>query len=92
MDVLKVDIEGDEWKTLRHMLSDGTLKKYVKQFDVEFHINGHSAEKLHEQFGTLMWLDRQGFKIVNMHKNMLCRICYEVSYVNTNLVKLQVRS
>ena len=87
-----MDIESDEWKCLPQMLSDGTLKKYVKQFDVEFHVNSRSAESLRQQYGICMWLDRQGFKVTFMHKNRKCQTCYEVSFTNINLIKLQVGS
>ena len=92
MDVLKVDIESDEWKCLPQMLSDGTLKKYVKQFDVEFHVSPGSPQGLRQQYGILNWLDRQGFKVTFMHKNLRCPTCYEASFANTNLIKLPIRN
>lgn len=91
VDVLKIDIEFDEWKCIPQMLSDGTLKKYVKQFDVEFHVSDE-PDVLRRQYGIVMWLDRQGFKIANMHKNIYAGNCYETTYINTNIVKLPVRT
>ena len=37
-----MDIESDEWKCLRHMLAEGTLRKYVRQLDVEYHVIVHT--------------------------------------------------
>ena len=87
-----MDIEWDEWKCLPQMLSDGTLKKYVKQLDIEFHIGNRTAPGIRRHYGVAKWLDRQGFKIANTHKNMYCVRCYETTFINTNLIKLPVRS
>ena len=65
-----MDIESDEWKCLPQMLSDGTLKKYLKQLDVEFHLSHDEPDLLRRQYGIAMWLDRQGFKIANLHRNI----------------------
>ena len=92
VDVLKMDIESDEWKCLPQMLSDGILKKYVKQLDVEFHLSHDESDLLRRQYGIAMWLDRQGFKIANSHKNIYADNCYEVTFINTNLIKLPVRT
>ncbi len=89
MDVLKIDIESDEWKCLPQMLADGTLRKYVKQLDVEFHVTNRNLFRRY--YGINMWLDRQGFKVANMHKNMYCSVCYEVLFINTNLIKIPLQ-
>ena len=86
-----MDIEWDEWKCLPQMLSDGTLRKYVKQLDVEFHVVDRSPTGVRQYYGIAMWLDRQGFKIANMHRNMYCRECYETTFINTYLIKLPFR-
>ena len=91
LDVLKIDIESDEWKCLPQMLSNGILQKYVKQLDIEFHV-GREPSVLRRQYGIVLWLDKQGFKITTMHKNMFCWNCFEASYVNTNLIKIPVRT
>ncbi|XP_028397116.1 methyltransferase-like protein 24 isoform X1 [Dendronephthya gigantea] len=91
VDVVKMDIEWDEWKCLPQMLSDGTLRKYVKQLDVEFHVVNHTPLGVRGYYGIVKWLDRQGFKIANMHRNMYCKECYETTFINTNLIKIPLR-
>lgn len=86
-----MDIEWDEWQCLPQMLSDGTLKKYVKQLNVEFHVVSDTALGICRYYGIVKWLDRQGFKIAHMHKNMFCWQCYEITYINTNLINLPLR-
>ena len=41
-----MDIEADEWQCLPQMMSDGTLRKYVKQLDTEFHIGGSRTQSV----------------------------------------------
>ncbi len=84
-----MDIESDEWKCLPQMLADGTLRKYVKQLDVEFHITNPKIIRWY--YGIKLWLDRQGFKIANYHSNMYCSLCYEVLFINTNLIKIPLQ-
>ncbi len=84
-----MDIESDEWKSLPQMLADGTLRKYVKQLDVEFHITNDDV--IRQYYGINLWLDRQGFKIANLHINMYCSACYEVLFINTNLIKIPLQ-
>ena len=85
-----MDIEWDEWKCLPQMLADGTLRKYVKQLDVEFHVVDRTPYGIRRYYGISMWLDRQGFRIANMHRNMYCPQCYETTYINTNMIKLPI--
>ncbi len=84
-----MDIESDEWKCLPQMLADGTLRKYVKQLNVEFHVT--TPKLIRWYYGLKMWLDRQGFKIANFHQNMYCSRCYEILFINTNLVKIPLQ-
>lgn len=84
-----MDIECDEWKCLPQMLADGTLRKFVKQMNVEFHVVDRTGEGIRRYYNIIKWLQRQGFQILNRHKNIYCPECFEMTYVNTNLVKLQ---
>ena len=86
-----MDIEMHEWRCLPQMLADGTLKKYVKQLDVEFHMQNYQASFIRRYYGIKLWLERQGFRIANMHKNQLCPGCYEVLFINTNLIKIPLQ-
>ncbi|XP_078376176.1 putative methyltransferase-like protein 24 isoform X2 [Oculina patagonica] len=86
VDILKMDIESDEWKCLRHMLAEGTLRKYVRQLDVEYHVI--EREALRQYYSIAKWLERQGFRIFHSRRNPYCQECWEMSYINSNLVNL----
>ena len=88
IDIVKIDIESDEWICLRHMLADGTLRSHVRQLDVEYHIIMTSSNALREYYSTVKWLERQGFRIFHSRRNPYCSECWEMSYINTNLVDL----
>jgi len=88
IDILKIDIESDEWKCLRHMLAEGTLRKYVRQLDVEYHVIIHTPESLRRYYSIAKWLERQGFRIFHSRRNPYCQECWEMSYINSNLVNL----
>ena len=83
-----MDIEADEWKCLRHMLSEGTLLSYVRQLDVEYHVVMYTREALRQYYSIAKWLERQGFRIFHSRRNPYCEQCWEMSYINTNLVNL----
>ncbi|CAH3194113.1 unnamed protein product [Porites evermanni] len=87
IDILKMDIESDEWKSLRQMLTDGTLKSHVRQLNVEYHISS-TTEALRQSYDIIKWLEKEGFKIFHSRKNPQCRKCWELSYVNSNLVNI----
>ncbi|RMX44999.1 hypothetical protein pdam_00021505 [Pocillopora damicornis] len=88
IDILKMDIESDEWKCLRHMLSQGTLLRHVRQLDVEYHVIMLTPEALRQYYSIAKWLERQGFRIFHSRRNPYCQECWEMSYINSNLVKL----
>ena len=89
IDMLKMDIEWDEWTSLPQMLASGVLSRQVKQLDIEYHVVDNTAAGVRRYYGIMKWLERQGFLIFNKHKNYYCPQCYEMSYVNTRLVLLQ---
>ncbi len=87
-----MDIEADEWQSVPQMMSDGTLRKYVKQLDIEFHVGGSRIPSvIRRQYGIALWLDRQGFKMANMHRNFFCVRCFEGTYINTHLINLPLQ-
>ena len=88
IDILKIDIESDEWKCLRHMLADGTLKSHVRQLNVEYHVIMGTPEALRQHYSIAKWLERQGFRIFHSRRNPYCPECWEMSYINSNLVNL----
>ncbi|XP_068756257.1 probable methyltransferase-like protein 24 [Montipora capricornis] len=88
IDIVKMDIESDEWKCLRHMLADGTLRNHVRQLDVEYHVILTTPNALRQYYSIAKWLERQGFRIFHSRKNPYCPECWEMSYINTNLVDL----
>ena len=83
-----MDIELDEWKCLPQMLMDGTLRRFVRQLNIEYHVSDKRPEGVRRYYSIAKWLQRQGFKIVNRHNNVYCPLCFEMTYVNTELVKL----
>ena len=83
-----MDIESNEWRCLRHMLADRTLKHYVRQLNVEYHVIVRTPEALRGYYSTAKWLERQGFKIFHSRRNPYCPECWEMSYINSNLVNL----
>ena len=88
IDIVKMDIESDEWKCLRHMLADGTLRNHVRQLDVEYHVILTTPNALRQYYSIAKWLERQGFRIFHSRKNPYCPECWEMSYINSNLVDL----
>ena len=83
-----MDIESDEWKCLRHMLAEGTLRSHVRQLDVEYHVIINTPESLRQYYSIARWLERQGFRIFHSRRNPYCSECWEMSYINTNLVNM----
>ena len=88
IDTVKIDIESDKWICLRHMLADGTFRSHVRQLDVEYHVIMTLSNPLREYHSTVKWLERQGFRIFHSRRNPYCSECWEMSYINTNLVDL----
>ena len=77
IDILKIDIEGDEWKAIPQMLKSGVLDQ-VKQLSIEIHFsrrgygkpdfwgNVHSSKQLSQ----LRQLYEAGFRIVMRERNL----------------------
>ncbi|KAK3601533.1 hypothetical protein CHS0354_027675 [Potamilus streckersoni] len=94
IDVLKMDIEEWEWRTIPDMLKSGALSN-VQQFVTELHINLH-FEPMEEAYkmglSTLKDLYDEGFRIFWTHRNLWCKFmsrfvsemrsgCHEVSFI-----------
>ncbi|XP_067660769.1 probable methyltransferase-like protein 24 [Haliotis asinina] len=97
IDVLKMDVEGAEWRSLRHMIRSRELSR-VKQLLVEFHFDGEFKTKdVGEAFlDVLIDLHNTGFRKFYAHKNPLKNLksrtfsivrtsCYELHFVNINV-------
>ncbi|XP_059178716.1 uncharacterized protein LOC131957905 [Physella acuta] len=89
--VVKMDIEQAEWKTIEEMSQSGQLAT-IGQFLVEFHVVSDSRDYLLPRLKVMQILERAGFKKFYVHKNTYCGTlvrgfpatrteCYEVHYV-----------
>ncbi|XP_077984284.1 putative methyltransferase-like protein 24 isoform X2 [Glandiceps talaboti] len=96
IDVLKIDIEGSEWKSLDQMLTSGTLQHHVKQLVLEIHIWNFKTpvhDDIKRRYRILQWIEESGFKLWNWHLNSLAfkigsagqPCCFELSWINTKL-------
>ncbi|CAI2352294.1 unnamed protein product [Caenorhabditis sp. 36 PRJEB53466] len=72
IEVLKIDIEGDERTGLEPLLKD----TYVCQILIEIH--GWPPEHLE----MLQKIARYGFRLYNIEENYLCSRCCEYSFIN----------
>jgi hypothetical protein len=93
VNVVKMDIEGDEWSAMRRAISDGTLRS-VDQFMVEIHFSSskHDIATHSEWRRVLMDLRGEGFGLHYFRENpmstssetgfrnvMSC--CFELSFI-----------
>ncbi|XP_077984799.1 putative methyltransferase-like protein 24 [Glandiceps talaboti] len=97
IDILKIDIEGSEWKSLDQMLTSGTLQHHVKQLVLEIHLWNFKTPVLQDikrRYRILQWIEESGFKRWNWHLNThspkigstKLTSCYELSWINTKLL------
>ncbi|KAH3710621.1 probable methyltransferase-like protein 24 [Dreissena polymorpha] len=98
IDVLKVDVEGDEWHALLQMLKTGALKD-VKQIAMETHFldKGNFPEEGNAQLSALRDLYNAGFRIFMRDRNIVgsknlkgdwsMTDLNEISLINTRIVK-----
>ncbi|XP_052809233.1 uncharacterized protein LOC128237688 [Mya arenaria] len=97
IDVLKIDIEGDEWYTIQQMVSSGALND-VKQISMETHYmpggKGNHSLSAAEQLYFLRQLYDNGFRIYMRERNLCCTklwpgFNHNISTVNEiSLIKL----
>jgi len=80
-----MDIESDEWKCLPQMLKDGSLRRYVRQLNVELHLITDNPVSIRHYYNIVRWLDRQGIQVSSLHQNPYCPECLEMSFINTRL-------
>ena len=77
IDILKIDIEGDEWLTIPQMIKSGALDD-VRQIAIETHFSrtGYSRPVLwgnvpaNKQLSVLRQLYEEGFRIVMRERNL----------------------
>ncbi|XP_050404925.1 uncharacterized protein LOC126820835 isoform X2 [Patella vulgata] len=87
--VLKMDIEGWEWKVLPEALAAGELKD-IKQIMLEFHTCGNCNDVSNRLTGALTLLKNfydMGLRIFWMHKNPACP--YTCKFTNVKRTKCQ---
>lgn len=100
IDVLKIDIEGDEWDLLEAWLRDGDLNS-VKQLALEVHFNGEFAEisrcyqllrRLENEAGFVRFFARQNPWTVGHFKGNVAADganCYEIAWYNTRFLTVK---
>lgn len=81
--MVKMDIEGDEWKSFQQMFTENSLRN-VKQLAYEIHL----YQKV-DMFSILMKLEKLGFRKFMIHHNPVCSFCFELYYINTNFIMLE---
>ncbi|XP_032235023.2 uncharacterized protein LOC5510066 [Nematostella vectensis] len=87
IDVVKIDIEWDEWNCLPQMLADGTLRRHARQLVIELHCSDKDPSALRKYYSTIRWLQRQSFEVASMHKNPTNGDCFEMLFINTRIRK-----
>lgn len=87
IDVVKIDVEGAEWSSLKHMVASGEIKHF-KQLLLEYHVATIKRDSLE----VVQSVESQGYKKFYTHKNPACPVlipkfpsvrtnCYEVHYL-----------
>ena len=75
IDVLKIDIEYNEWSCFRTMLKEGVLRN-IRQLVFEIHTSEiytikrpSSVQDFHDMAETLLEMERMGFRRFHYHYN-----------------------
>ncbi|XP_071082994.1 probable methyltransferase-like protein 24 isoform X2 [Haliotis cracherodii] len=95
IDVLKMDVESSEWRSLPEMVASRDLRS-VRQLLVEYHGKCTDRDECIQMLKVLKDVYDLGFRKFYVHKNPGCHLkssvfpvertfCYEIHYVNTNL-------
>ena len=98
IDYLKINIEGDEWHVIPHIIQSGMLSK-IRQLGVEIHLNKRSNLTLHEMrhyVRIIQSLERNGMVRFDSKPNPwsytclealgFCEdVCYELAWYNSAL-------
>jgi FkbM family methyltransferase len=79
IDILKVDVEGMEHAVVRQLERDGWPS--IGQVLMEVHYRN-----LDQYIGTMLALERAGFRLFSKEKNLLCTDCFEYSWIHSSLV------
>ena len=96
IDYLKVDIESSEWPSLKNIIKDDILPKYVRQMAFEFHCNEYFNTTFLDYVEIMNSIEEMGFRIWHNSFNMHCRYttrlgyhttgCMSVHYINLNFI------
>ena len=80
IDLLKMDIEGEEWVSMVQMIHAGDLDD-VRQVSMETHF-GYGGVKEHFQLSALRQLYDTGFRIFMRERNILAGVEGSVTTLN----------
>ena len=103
IDYLKIDIEGDEWDVIPHIIQSGMLSK-IRQLGIEIHLNtrlNYTLQEIRNFVRITQSLERNGMVRFDSKRNPwsgscmkafgFCQdMCYELAWYNSAL--LQQRS
>lgn len=79
IDYLKIDIEGDEWHVIPHMIRSGMLSK-IRQMGVEIHLNSrfnYTMEEIRNFVRIIQSLERNGMVRFDSKPNPWSDYCLE---------------
>ncbi|XP_077998694.1 putative methyltransferase-like protein 24 [Glandiceps talaboti] len=102
LDVLKIDIEGQEYKVFPQILESGVLKK-VKQLNFEIHLSPDTPKlrlwntytnikRLMKYYGFELWAIHPNEKVKKKDFGVYAGMhpcCYELSWINTNFLPVE---
>ncbi|XP_014782484.1 probable methyltransferase-like protein 24 [Octopus bimaculoides] len=91
--ILKMDIEGSEWSSLKKAMSDGELD-HVKQIPLEFHSPAKGAKFFRNALNTIKKLMDLNFRVYLVDRNNACRYkndrniqltkCYNIYFIKVS--------
>ncbi|XP_057371237.1 probable methyltransferase-like protein 24 [Daphnia carinata] len=82
IDYLKIDIEGEEWHVLDHMLQDGRSLRFIKQIGIEVHLL--DSYRLHYYRNLTQRLEASGYVRFFSRQNRWKTNAYELAWFNVN--------
>ncbi|KAK3583097.1 hypothetical protein CHS0354_036833 [Potamilus streckersoni] len=91
VDILKLDVEGHEWRALMHMAENGDLSN-IRQLCIEFH-GGYRRVTTQHKLNVLKTLHVAGFRIFMREKELFKECVYvskEVPYMRTHCLEVSL--